>query len=231
MPKKFLRIDQVHTQAIEDYLKAIFELQESEANVSTTALAARLEVTPASVTGMIKKLSTLNLVVYQPYKGVVLTDVGRKAALEVIRHHRLIELFLAEALGVPWDLVHEEANKMEHVLSEYLEDQMDAALGYPTADPHGAPIPNRDGDIEDRESIPLANLQPGQSALVLEVSDHVPSFLRYVGELGIFPQTRVTVVASAPFGGPMTIRVKDTEHAIGSEVFDHVLVTGVTTAE
>ncbi len=220
----------MHTQAIEDYLKAIYELQDPEGKVTTTALADKLSVTPASATGMIKKLAGLNLVAYQPYKGVVLTEVGLKTALEVVRHHRLVELFLAEALGVPWDRVHEEANRIEHVLSEYLEDCMDAALGYPTTDPHGAPIPHRDGTVEDRKSVPLANLKPGQSACVLEVSDHAPAFLRYLTELGICPDAEVTVLATAPFGGPMTLRVGDAEHAVGDEVTANVFVTIIDSA-
>jgi DtxR family transcriptional regulator, Mn-dependent transcriptional regulator len=218
----------MHTQAIEDYLKAIYELQETKASVSTSALAAKLEVTPASVTGMLKKLSSLNLVVYQPYRGVNLTEVGEKAAVEIVRHHRLIELFLAEALGVPWDMVHEEAHKIEHVLSEYLEEQMDAALGYPTVDPHGAPIPNRDGMIKPRDSMPLGELKPGETALVVEVNDHSPAFLRQVAEIGIFPQEPITVLDRDPMSGTMIIRVENTEQVIGCEVYNNVFVTDVT---
>ena len=215
------------TQAIEDYLKTIYEIQSEQGKVATTVLAERLGVTPASATGMIKKLADMRLIAHQPYQGVVLTEAGRKIALEVIRHHRLIELFLAEALGVPWDRVHEEAHKIEHVLSEDLEDRMDAFLGHPTTDPHGAPIPGRDGSIEHPPCVPLAELKPGQSAVVTEVSDHDSALLRYLGELGLYPQSQVTVVAVAPFDGPLTIRVDEVEHALGREVAGYIFVTPV----
>ena len=221
----------MYTRAIEDYLKAIYEIQQEHGKVATSTLAERLGVAPASVTGMIKKLADLRLVDHQPYRGVVLTDTGLKSALEVIRHHRLVELFLAKTLGVPWDLVHEEAHRIEHVLSEYLEDQMDVTLGYPTTDPHGAPIPARDGTIEQPDSVPLARLQPGQSAVVVEVSDHQPAFLRHLDDLGLRPKVRVCVIATAPFDGPMTVRIGNTEHALGREVMNNVLVTEVNASQ
>jgi DtxR family Mn-dependent transcriptional regulator len=217
----------MYTQSIEDYLKTIYKLQQEQGKVATTVLAERLGVVPASATGMIKKLAGMHLVIYEPYQGVVLTEAGQKIALEVLRHHRLIELFLAEALGVPWDQVHEEAHKIEHVLSEDLEDRMDAMLGYPTTDPHGAPIPTRDGTVNQPDCVRLPNLKPGQSAVVAEVSDHDPALLRYLGELGLYPKAEVSVIAVAPFEGPLTIRVGETEHAIGREAASHVLVTEV----
>lgn len=217
----------MYTQSIEDYLKTIYKLQQERGRVATTVLAERLGVVPASATGMIKKLAGMHLVIYEPYQGVVLTEAGQKIALEVLRHHRLIELFLAEALGVPWDQVHEEAHKIEHVLSEDLEDRMDAMLGYPTIDPHGAPIPTRDGSITQPDCVRLPNLKPGQSAVVAEVSDHDSALLRYLGELGLYPKAEVSVVTVAPFEGPLTIRVGETEHAIGREAASHVLVTEV----
>jgi DtxR family Mn-dependent transcriptional regulator len=176
---------------------------------------------------MIKKLADMRLVVYQPYQGVVLTEAGQKIALEVIRHHRLVELFLAEALGVPWDQVHAEAHKIEHVLSEDLVERIDAALGHPTTDPHGAPIPARDGSIEQPDVIRLGDLQPGQSATVAEVSDRDPALLRYLGGLGLYPQAGVSVLDLAPFHGPITVRVGGVEYALGHEVADRIFVTNV----
>ncbi len=217
----------MHTQAVEDYLKAIYEIQHEHGKVATTMLAGRLGVTPASVTGMIKKLADMQLVAYEPYQGMALTDAGLKIALEVIRHHRLIERFLTETLGLSWDQVHEEAHKIEHVLSEELEERMDALLGYPTTDPHGAPIPTQDGAVTERASTRLTDLEPGQSALVAEVSDHDSVLLRYLGRLGLYPSTRVSVVAVEPFDGPIIVRVGEVEHALGRPAAGHVLVTEI----
>ncbi len=217
----------MHTKAVEDYLKTIYELQYEQGKVATTMLAERLGVAPASVTGMVKKLADMYLVVYEPYQGVVLTEAGQKIALEVLRHHRLIELFLAEELGVPWDRVHDEANKIEHVLSEDVEDRMDALLGYPTTDPHGAPIPARDGSIDQPDCVPLADLKPGQTALVAEVSDHDSALLRYLGELGLYPKVKVMVMEVAPFDGPLTIRVGEAEHALGRGAASLIFMTEV----
>lgn len=217
----------MHTQAVEDYLKAICELQQRNARVTTTALAERLDVSPASVTGMVKKLAEMRLVGHEPYQGVTLTKAGLKIALEVIRHHRLVELYLAEALGVPWDRVHEEAEKWEHVLSEELEERMDQALGRPTIDPHGAPIPSRDGKVESRNSLKLTSLRPGQRARVAEVSDHDAALLRYLGQRGLYPKAQLCLMAVEPYQGPLTVRVGDAEFALGREAAGHVYVTDV----
>ena len=221
----------LHTQAVEDYLKTICELQQRDGKVSTTALAEQLGVSPASVTGMVKKLAEMKLVGHEPYQGVALTKAGSKIALEVIRHHRLVELYLAEALGVPWDQVHEEAEKWEHVLSEELEERMDQALGRPTTDPHGAPIPSRDGKVVRRSSVRLTSLKPGQLAQVAEVSDHDAALLRYLGERGLYPKARVHVVAVEPYQGPVTVRVGDAQYALGREAAGHVYVTDVARYE
>lgn len=218
----------MHNEAIEDYLKKIYKIQLEAGKVSTTALASRLGIKPASVTGMIKRLSEMNLVTYKPYQGVKLTEGGKKIALEVIRHHRLIELFLAEALGVPWDRVHEEAEKWEHVLSEDLEERIDALLGYPTHDPHGAPIPNRDGDIAEHARLCLGDLNPQQYAVVVEVNDHDPELLRYIGSLGLYPQTEFQVLEIAPFEGPITISLKDAEFTLGRKVSKQIYVKIIT---
>ncbi len=216
------------TQAIEDYLKAVFEIGGQQDRVGTTALAEHLGVTPASATGMIKKLAEMEFVRYEKYQGVSLTKEGRKVALEIIRHHRLVELYLVKALGVPWDKVHEEAEKWEHILSEDLEDRMDAALGHPDRDPHGAPIPQRDGSMSIRERIPLTQVQPGHTAIVSEVSDHDSALLRYVGTMGLYPETRINVVDVAPFNGPITVQNELGEaHVIGREAAHYIFLAAI----
>ncbi|HEX9676269.1 MAG TPA: metal-dependent transcriptional regulator [Anaerolineales bacterium] len=215
----------MQTQAVEDYLKAIYELQAGQKQVSTTALSERLAVAPASVTGMVKKLAAMKLVDHQPYQGVTLKPAGEKIALEVVRHHRLVESYLSEALGVPWDQVHAEADKWEHVLSEDMEDRIDALLGHPTTDPHGAPIPARDGSLPPGKFRRLVDVPPGETAVVAEVSDHDPALLRYLGEMGLYPRAEVKVVSAAPFEGPLTVRVGKAEHALGREVAGHILVS------
>jgi len=215
----------MHTQAVEDYLKAVYELGRSLDKVTTSALAQHLEVAPASVTGMVKKLAELKLVAHRPYKGVTLTEAGEKIALEVIRHHRLVEKYLAEALGVPWDRVHEEAEKWEHVLSEDIEDRIDVLLGHPATDPHGSPIPGRDGTVARRTCVPLSEVEAGQAVTVSEVSDRDAELLRYLGQLGLYPDCRVEVIEKAPFDGPLTVRVDGREQALGREVARQVRVT------
>lgn len=212
------------SQAIEDYLKAIYKLGRSGKPVTTSALAGRLNVSPASVTNMVKKLAEMNLLVHEPYRGVTLTSTGQKIALETIRHHRLIELYLAEALGLPWDRVHEEAERLEHVISEELEAAMADALGHPTVDPHGAPIPSPEGQLEETMNTPLAEVQAGESVVVRQVSDEDPARLRYLGRLGLFPNTQVEVVAVAPFEGPLTLRIGEEEHIVGRELARTVFV-------
>jgi len=220
-------MDKMHSQAVEDYLKTIYEIEREQDKVATTVLAEQLGVAPASATGMIKKLAEMELVAYEPYQGVVLTQAGRRIAIEIIRHHRLIELFLAETLGVPWDQVHAEAHKMEHVISEDLVERIDTALGHPTTDPHGAPIPTRDGTIDQPPCRRLADLEPGQSAMIAEVFDNNAAVLRYLGELGLYPKVAVRVVTIAPFGGPLTVRAGETDHILGREVASQILVTDV----
>lgn len=214
----------MNNEAIEDYLKAIYQLQRVETKVATTTLAKRLNISPASVSGMVKKLSTMNLVTHKKYQGVQLTNAGRKIALEVIRHHRLIELFLSEALGVPWDRVHEEAEKWEHVLSEDMEDRIDKLLGYPTHDPHGAPIPSRNGEVPKRSKHRMSDLKDGQLARITEVSDRDADMLRYLGELQLFPGTEFEIIAVAPFEGPFTINLDGNELTIGRKVAGQIRV-------
>lgn len=217
----------MRTQAVEDYLKAIYDLGRTGAPVTTSAMAGRLGVAPATVTGMIKKLATLNLVDHESYRGVALTEAGRRIALEVIRHHRLVERYLHEAMGVPWDQVHVEAEKWEHVLSEEMEDRMDEILGSPTTDPHGSPIPSRDLKLEEPDQMLLSLLREGQTATVAEVGDEDPAMLRYFAELGLFPTASVEVVRVAPFEGPMTLKVSGAECSIGRPAAEHVFVKNV----
>jgi DtxR family Mn-dependent transcriptional regulator len=214
----------MRTEAVEDYLKAIYEVERDQGRAATTILAERLGVTPASATGMIKKLADLGLVVHEPYQGVMLTEAGRKIALEVIRHHRLIERFLAETLGVPWDRVHEEAHRIEHVLSEDLEERLDALLGHPATCPHGSPIPSREGVVAETPSIRLGDLEPGRSATVAEVSDHDPALLRYFGGLGLYPGVAVQLVDRAPFGGPLVVRVEGGRKIVRQEAALYIFV-------
>ena len=212
-------------QAIEDYLKTIYTLAEEESPVSTSRIASVRDVRPASVTSMIQRLASLNLVDYEKHYGVTLTDAGRQIALEVIRHHRLIELYLIEALGFTWDEVHEQADILEHVISEKLEERIAAALNHPTLDPHGDPIPARDGTVPQRLLVPLASLAPGSQATIARIIDDSNSeLLRYLAELDLVPEAVVTVAAFAPLDGPLTVLVGDQEQAIGRNVAEAILV-------
>src|ERR687895_1453183 len=196
--------------AMQDYLKALCLLEDevaAERAISTQLLSSRLGVSAASATNMLKKLDSMGLVSHVPYRGAELTDAGSKVALEVIRHHRLLETYLAEALGVPWDEVHEEAEILEHVLSEGLEDRIAALLGNPALDPHGHPIPAKDGSIPAAATKTLWDCADGETARVGRVSDHEPSALRYLGDAGIRPGTVVHVVERGPIGGPLFVRV------------------------
>jgi len=204
------------TSAVEDYAKAIYALETREdAAVSNNALAERLGVTAASASAMVKKLAGLGLVRHEPYKGVRLTDKGLKVALEVLRHHRLLERYLAEELGVPWDRVHDEAEVLEHVLSEELEELIAAKLGYPTRDPHGDPIPTADGRIEESPTEALHDLDPGSSGVFVRVSDSDPEMLRYLAARGIKPGDDFEVVEKQPFDGPLFARFGEQVHVIG----------------
>jgi len=205
------------TAAVEDYLKAIYMLEGSGEAASTNALAARLEVTPAAVSGMLRKLAGLGPVEHEPYRGVRLTERGRFVALEVIRHHRLLELFLVENLGMGWDEVHAEAEVLEHVLSEELEELIAAKLGNPTLDPHGDPIPSRDLAIaDDVGSCDLYQLEPGSSGTFVRVSDTDPEMLRFLTERGIRPGARLQVLERQPFDGPLSVRVGRRVHVLGA---------------
>ncbi|MEM7786169.1 MAG: metal-dependent transcriptional regulator [Bacteroidota bacterium] len=202
----------MHSRAFEDYLKTIYALGRSGEASTTSALAGRLGVAPASVTGMLKKLAAAGLVEHEKYQGARLTEAGRLVAVETIRHHRLVETYLHQALGVPWDRLHEEAEAWEHVLSEDLEARMDAALGHPTHDPHGAPIPTPDLVLDERDLLPLARLEVGRRATVARVSDRDAALLREVGAAGLFPGVRFELT-EADDDGAVTVRLLSGEHA------------------
>jgi DtxR family Mn-dependent transcriptional regulator len=205
--------------AVEDYSKAIFMLQaRSEEPVSTTALAERLDITPGSVSAMLKKLDDLGLITHVPYRGVRLTADGRRLALEVIRHHRLLESFLADSLGMSWDRVHAEAEILEHVLSDDLEQLIASKLGHPTVDPHGDPIPSAELELLEPSTYTLGSLQPGAEGIFVRVSDSDPEMLRYLAGCGISPGDRFVVRARQPFGGPLFVVFGAREHAIGGQL-------------
>jgi DtxR family transcriptional regulator, Mn-dependent transcriptional regulator len=204
------------SEAIEDYAKAIYALgRRGDGTVSTNALAERLEVTPASVSAMVKKLAERGLAEHVPYRGVALTAEGERVALEVLRHHRLLELYLAEQLGVPWDRVHAEAEALEHVLSEYLEARIAAKLGDPTHDPHGDPIPSVDLQIDEGDPRALESLEAGATGRFVRVSDSDPEMLRYLDSRGVRLGDPLQVVDRQPFGGPLTVRFGEQLHTLG----------------
>jgi DtxR family transcriptional regulator, Mn-dependent transcriptional regulator len=204
------------SEAIQNYAKAIYAIEQRNGGaVTTNALAERLGVTPASASSMVKKLNELGLVSHVPYKGVRLTGRGKKVALEVLRHHRLLELYLAESLGVPWDRVHDEAEVLEHVLSEELEELIAAKLGNPTHDPHGDPIPSRELRLEEEETESLSALEAGARGVFMRISDSDPAMLRYLADRGITPGDNFEVVEKQPFGGPLSTRFGEQIHVLG----------------
>ena len=216
------------TEAVDDYLKAIFEIAGDEGRASTVSLAKRLAVAPASVTGMLRKLAEHQppWVEYEKHRGARLSASGRLRALEVIRHHRLLELFLHNSLGYSWDEVHAEAEKLEHAISETFEDRIAEKLGNPEIDPHGHPIPRKDGTIPQRAEIPLLELPVGSEATVSRVSDSDPDILRYLFGLGIVPGAALVLSERGPFDGPLFLKVDDAPdvRAIGMRVVKQIHV-------
>jgi DtxR family Mn-dependent transcriptional regulator len=213
------------SESVQDYLKAIWKL-ERDGPATTSELAAELGVTPASATAMVKKLAGLGLVEHERYRGVRLTPSGERAALEVIRHHRLLELYLMKALGLGLDEVHAEAERLEHYLSEDLESRIDAALGHPTHDPHGDPIPTAELELVADDSRWLTEVADGTEAVVSRVPDGDPELLRYLASLGIVPDQPIVLVGRAPFDGPVTIEIGGARHAIGLAVAEQIRVSG-----
>lgn len=215
------------TQAVQDYLKVIYKLQRHARPVSTMAIAERLRLSSAAVSKMLRHLAALRLVEHRPYQGVELTDAGERIGLEVIRHHRLLELYLVEAIGLPWDRVDAEAEILEHVLSEEVEERIATILGDPTRDPHGDPIPSPDGAVNDLMRRSLADVAAGTHVRVLRVPGRDPGLLRYLAEINLVPDANVQVVRREPFEGPLHIRVgrTDAQHVIGRDIAERIAVT------
>ena len=210
------------TVAAQDYLKAIYALESLDERVTTSALAGRMGVSAPSATAMTKRLAELGLVERAPYRGVALTEEGRRGALEVLRHHRLLERYLADRLGLALHEVHAEAELLEHALTEELEAKIDAELGFPTLDPHGDPIPDRDLRVTTGRDRTLVDLEPGERASVSRVPDGDPELLRYLAELGLVPGSGVELVSHAPFAGPVTARTDRGDHASSRELADRI---------
>ena len=215
---------------VEDYLKAIYDIELVGAPASTNDIADRLAISPASVSGMVRRLADQGLITHEPYRGVRLTEDGRRAALRTLRRHRILECYLTEVLGYPWDRVHAEAERLEHAASEELVELMASALGDPVQDPHGAPIPTRDGRVEEAALQTLAETGVGEQVRVRRVHDKEPERLRYLAELGIRPGSLVRILDKAPFEGPITVWVEvaggGTSSAVGVALAAQVFVEG-----
>lgn len=214
------------SRAVEDYVRAISDIAEADPDraVGTNSIAQKLGVTPASASGMVRRLEALGLVSLEPYRGAQLTPSGTRLAMSVIRRHRLLETFLAVRLGLPWDSVHAEAEVLEHVLSEELEAAIARDLGDPERDPHGAPIPRADGTILADETLPLADLADGSSATFIRIPDERPDMLRWLADRGIGPGCIISLLSRAPFGGPITVEIEGREHQLGSELAESMRV-------
>jgi DtxR family transcriptional regulator, Mn-dependent transcriptional regulator len=210
------------TRSVEDYLKAIYQLSPEGRAASTSEIAHLLALSPPSVTGMVKRLSEHGLLEHVPYRGVQLTDEGRRAALRMVRRHRLIEAYLVEFLGYSWDTVHEEAERLEHAVSDTMVERMAIALGHPEVDPHGDPIPTADGSIHELACTPLSDIPVGETVEIHRVHESQPERLRYIASLGLRPGVRVTVVDRQPFDDLVTIETGGQQHVIGREL-GHVL--------
>jgi len=210
---------------MQDYVKEIYKLRLEGKRATTSAIAERLGVRPPSVTAMVKRLSALGLAEHAPYRGVELTPAGERVALEIIRHHRLLELYLAQALGLSLDEVHSEADRLEHALSEELEARIDRSLGYPTHDPHGDPIPDAELRLDRKRLRTLASLEPGDEATIKRVPDGDDELLRYLAKLALVPGKKVKLRSAEPFDGPLTVRVGKAEHAISRELAGGIGVT------
>jgi DtxR family Mn-dependent transcriptional regulator len=218
------REGRVFSQAVEDYVKVIYKLQQEEETVSTTALARRMKTTPAAATKMMKALADSRLLNYTPYYGVRLTDAGEKVALEVIRHHRLLELYLHQALGYGWDEVDAEAEKLEHHISEDFEDRIERLLDFPVRDPHGDPIPARDGTVAPERGESLAETEAGDTLIILRVRDKDPEALRYLARIGMRLEGVIRVRDKQPFNGPLLLEIDGETHSVGRELAGHVFV-------
>lgn len=216
--------DESLTGPVEDYLKTIYEIGRGTVAVATNDIAQRLNIAPASVSGMVRRLADQGLLGYERYRGVTLTEAGRRAALRTIRRHRVIESYLSQALQYPWDRVHDEAERLEHAASDELVDRMAAAIGEPVVDPHGAPIPSREGLVDETVYLSLDELGAGYGARVVRVSDDDPEMLRYLAELAIIPGAELVVISRAPYEGPISLSVRGHILAIGPALASQVMV-------
>lgn len=214
------------TASAENYLKAIYALERAGGAVATSDLAQRLGFASPSVSAMVQRLAEQGLVTHERYHGVLLTTEGRRAALRTLRRHRILECFLTSMLGYSWDHVHEEAERLEHAASDGLIDRMAAALGEPSFDPHGAPIPTREGTVDETVHGTLADVEAGMKARVARVVEHDAGVLRYLDELGIRPGVDVVITSRAPFGGPITLEVAGVTRLIGPPLAAQVMVKG-----
>jgi DtxR family transcriptional regulator, Mn-dependent transcriptional regulator len=212
------------SESIQDYLKEIYKLQGEAGRATTSGIAERMDVAASSATAMVKKLTALGLAAHQPYRGVALTAAGEAVAIEVIRHHRLLEQYLAQTLGLSIDAVHAEADRLEHALSEELEALIDKSLGYPTHDPHGDPIPDAELRIDTQAHGSLEALAEGEEATVSRVPDGDPELLRYLDDLGLVPGRRVRLQSAAPFAGPLTVKIDGRERAISRDLAARISV-------
>lgn len=227
-PGRSGRPDPALTGPVEDYLKVIYELERSGEPAETNAIARLLKIAPASVSGMVRRLAEHGLITHERYHGASLTAAGRRAALRTLRRHRVIEAYLTSALGYSWDRVHDEAERLEHAASDELIDRMAAAIGEPETDPHGAPIPTREGKVaEERALVPLSALPVGDSARVEQVSDESAERLRYFAELGIVPGATVQVVGREPFEGPIALRIRNASRSVGPALASEVMVAPI----
>ena len=219
------RTGEGYTAPVEDYLKVIYEIELRAGAAGTNDIAQRLSIAPASVSGMVRRLADQGLLEHERYRGVRLTGEGRRVALRTLRRHRVIEAYLMHALGYPWDLVHDEAEHLEHAASDELIDRMAAAIGEPSTDPHGAPIPTRWGEIDEGPHLAtISELAPGERCRVVRVSDDDAPRLRYLGEVGLIPGAEVVLLSRAPFGGPLALLVDGVERAIGPALASKVMV-------
>ena len=217
--------EQPLSDAIQDYLREVFKLESSGSRVTTSAVAKAIGVSAPSASAMLKRMAALELVVHTPYRGVSLTESGRRVALEMVRHHRLLEQYLAETLGVPLENVHDEADRLEHALSEELERRIDAKLGHPTHDPHGHPIPDPELNLAPAaDGSTLLELEPGTKATIRRVPDGDRALLRYLAELDLLPGRSIVLRSIGAFGGPVTLRSPSGEHAISRELAGEIAV-------
>ena len=212
------------SQALEDYLKVIYVLEADGEKATTTAIAQALEVSNASVTNMLKKLAGMNLIVHESYKGAELSPAGKKVALEILRHHRLLELYLKEVMGYSWDEVHDEAEKLEHHISEQFEDRIAELLNHPTHDPHGDPIPSKDGVMPKKATLALHDAELNTLYMVGRVKDQNPELLRYLEKLGVLPGVELTIVEKAPFDGPVAISLAGQVLSIGFAIAQDIFL-------